>query len=169
MGYKARAVALIAALGIPLFPLGARWYLSRGNAAGLPETAGTSRGFPEFPGPETPDLDRAGAAPAERSAAETFPPVSPETLARVFSPPNKAAAGEERPGESGAVPRAQPVPGEGKFAYLGSIRKSDDQEWLYLKEAETGRVVAVNPLGASANGERWVVEIGGITYGIRRN
>jgi hypothetical protein len=165
MSYKTLTLKILAVLGIPLFPLGARFYLSHNSAAVVQEATRRSQAVREIPaweaGPE-------GFAPPESFAGDALPPVSPETLARVFSPPNRGAAGEGAAGASPAAADTRPVPGDGKFSYLGSIRDSHDQEWLYIKEEETGRVIPVNARAGLIDEERCVVEIGGTAYFIRR-
>ncbi|MDR3124247.1 MAG: hypothetical protein LBU16_10795 [Treponema sp.] len=163
MGNKTLAITIIAALGIPLFPLSARFYLSQNSAAGFQEATQAPQDVPETP-TAAPEV----SAEPGMSSAEASPPISPETLARVFVPPNKAATREETPADSGTGARAQPVPGDGKFSYLGLIRDSNDQEWLYIKEEETGKVISVNARAASINEEYCVVEIEGTSYFIRR-
>jgi hypothetical protein len=62
------------------------------------------------------------------------------------------------------------IAGDEKYSYLGLIRESNDQEWLYLKDRETGRVISIREADmVSANQEYCVVDIGGIHYFIRRN
>jgi hypothetical protein len=167
MPNKAPAIAIIAALGIPLFPLGARLYLSRSNTAGFTEPAPAPRGIQETPAAGGEGLSESGRIPDK-----TLPPIAAETLARVFRSPAGGAAGEQPPGErqtGGApLPAAKPVPGEGKYSYLGSIRESDDREWLYIKEEASGRIISINTSPFSINEERCVVEIEGISYSIRR-
>jgi hypothetical protein len=162
MSYKALAIKIIAALGIPLFPLGARLFLSQNSAGGFQETAPAPRGVIN-----APPADPEGFVQPEKFAAEALPRVSPETLARVFSPPNRGAPKEQLAAADASV-QTQAVPGDGKFSYLGSIRESTDQEWLYIKEKETGRVISINARAASINEEHCVVELGGISYFIRR-
>jgi hypothetical protein len=166
MRHKLLTVKIIAALGIPLFPLGAHFFLAANETSGFRETNRASRN-----GAETLADVRGSEAPGE-SAGETPPPIGPETLARVFRQPDKGpdrAPAAEKPPESNAAAKSAPLPGDGKFSYLGLIRESNDQEWLYIKEEETGRVISVNASLATADEERCVVEIEGISYFIRRN
>jgi hypothetical protein len=173
MSYKTLAIKIIATLGIPLFPLGARLYLS--HSGGAPREAARGGGAEEAafePGTAGEPAELGGPFRCdgpERPGAGAPPPVSPEALARAFGPPGRAAVREQRPEEDGGagVP-ARPVPGEGKFSYLGSIRESNDQEWLYIKEETTGRIISISAGAVSADEERWVVEIEGTAYFIRR-
>jgi hypothetical protein len=157
-------IRIIAALGIPLFPLGARFFPLQHNAGGFWEADRAPGGIPETPA-AVPEPE--GSAEPEKLFDKTLPP--PEALAGAFSPPVKPAARKMSPEDSGAGARPPPVPGEGKFSYLGSIRDADDQEWLYIKEKETGRIIAINAGPASIDGERRVVEIEGASYFFRRN
>jgi hypothetical protein len=152
MSHKSRALRIAAALGIPLFPLGARLFLAANEQPGFREAIPAVGEFQEIP-----------AAAGEK---ETPPQTAPEILALAFRRPGTGAAGEKtiRP-----VVRATPVPGDGKYSYLGLIRESDSRERLCIKEEETGRVLFVDPDPASANEERWVFAIEGVSYSIRRN
>jgi hypothetical protein len=164
MRHKLLALSIAAALGIPLFPLGAYFFLAAHNAGFRVET-------PAFRGiAETQAAERGAEEPGESpGAAEKAPsPVGPEMLARVFRQPNTGPVAAEAPGEEALV-QSGPVPGEGKFSYLGLIRESNEQEWLYIKEEETGRIISVNAGLASVDAERYVVEIDGTAYFIRRN
>jgi hypothetical protein len=163
MSHKTPAIKIIAALGIPLFPLGAHYFQPPNKAPVFREAGPAPQGVQE-----TPAFEPEGFAGPGEGGGETLPPIRAETLARVFSPPNRGAAREKPPG-GGAISQAQPVPGDGKFSYLGSIRESDDQEWLYIKEKETGRIISINAKTASIDEERCVVEIEGTSYFIRRN
>jgi hypothetical protein len=158
---KLLAIKIMAALGIPLFPLGARFFPPRSNASDFREAS---------PGVwETPAAALEPERPVEAGAPfeEPLPPPGAETLARVFRIPKGAAAGENPPGDEG-ISQTRPVPGDGKFSYLGSIRESNNQEWLYIKEEETGRIISVNASPGSINAEDCVVEIEGTSYFIRR-
>jgi hypothetical protein len=159
-----KIIRIIAALGIPLFPLGARFFPPQHNAGGSWEAGRAPR-----EGPETPATVPApeGFAEPGRPTDGALPPA--EALAGLFIPP--ATATERRAPSRDGGPEAQtrPVPADGKFSYLGSIRDANDQEWLYIKETETGRIISVNASLASINGERWVVEIEGASYFLRRN
>jgi hypothetical protein len=159
-----KTIRIIAALGIPLFPLGARFFPQHNNAVGSLAAGQAPREIPKAPAAV---LAPEGFAEPERPPDGALPPA--ETLAGAFSPPTKAAAREAPPGDGGAEAQTQPVPVEGKFSYLGSIREANDQEWLYIKEAETGRIISVNASLASINDERCVVEIEGASYFFRRN
>jgi hypothetical protein len=162
MHNKTLAIKIIAALGIPLFPLGACFYLSQSNAPGFPETS--QAGSPETPARA---FEPERLAEPGRPVDEAPPPIGAETLARVFRAPNRAAAREEAP-EDAAIAQAQPVPGDGKFSYLGSIRESNNREWLYIKEETSGRIISIDASLSSINEERYVVEIDGASYFIRR-
>jgi hypothetical protein len=173
MGNKLLAIKILAALGIPLFPLGARLYLSQASAP-APREAAAQGGVP----PAAFEPERLGEP--GRPPGEALPPVEAEALARVFRAPGKAAPGDgsreraqeraqERAGEEGPGGQSLPVPGEGKFSYLGSIRESGGREWLYIKEEASGRIISVDALLSSTTAERCVVEIEGISYSIRRN
>ncbi|MDR0597723.1 MAG: hypothetical protein LBG14_04375 [Treponema sp.] len=159
---KLLTVKIIAALGIPLFPLGARLFLSQNNASGFRESARAPQGLTEIPAPA---FNPEGPAEAGKLPDRALPPIGAETLARAFRAPNKALPGEE-PRED--APQTRPVPGEGKFSYLGSIRESDDREWIYVKEETSGRILSINASLASINEEHCVVEIEGASYFIRR-
>jgi hypothetical protein len=154
MGYKTAAIRIMAALGIPLFPLGARLFLAKNEPPGFRETI--------------PDIRDIQEIPAAAPETEKLPPPGPEILALAFRRPDRGSAGEQAP-QPGALVRAAPVPGDGKFSYLGLIRESDNRERLCIKEEETGRVMFVDPDPASANEERWVFAIEGVSYSIRRN
>ncbi|MDR1250205.1 MAG: hypothetical protein LBK63_13000 [Treponema sp.] len=153
MSHKA-AVRIAAALGIPLFPLGAHFFLAKNEPPDIRAAI-----------PVAGDIQEIPAAVIKK---ETQQPTAPEILALAFSPPEKGTAGKKASGES-AVVRADPVPGDGKFSYLGLIRESNTQEWLCVKEEETGRVLFVDAKLASANEDRWALEIEGVSYSIGRN
>jgi hypothetical protein len=175
MPNKLGLLKIIAALGIPLFPLGA-FFLPPNRAPGFREPGEAPRDIPApaFE-PETP-------AEAEPPPGEEAPPVAAETLALAFRAPNRvlntapnkvpntAAAGAGQAGTRppGDITPAQPVPGEGKFSYLGSIRESNDREWLYIKEEASGRIISFDASLGSTNEESCVVEIEGASYFIRR-
>ncbi|MDR1250155.1 MAG: hypothetical protein LBK63_12750 [Treponema sp.] len=154
MSHKTAAVRIAAALGIPLFPLGAYFFLLKNEPANFRGTIPDIREIPEIP----------AVAPEK----ETPPPASPEILALAFRRPDRGAAGEKTL-RMDAAAQAAPVPGDGKFSYLGLIRESDSREWLCIKEEETGKVIFVDPDPETANEERWVFEIEGVSYSIRRN
>jgi hypothetical protein len=154
MSHKSRAVIIAAALGIPLFPLGAHFLLAKNEPPGFRETI--------------PETGNAETIPAAVPAKETPPQTAPEMLARAFRRPGAETAGEKTPGPDAAV-RAAPVPGDGKFSYLGLIRESESREWLCVKEEASGRVMFVEPDPASAREERWVFAIEGVSYSIGRN
>jgi hypothetical protein len=164
MRHKLLTIKIVAALGIPLFPLGAYFFLEINKASGIQEERAASRDIAET---RAAERGSEGIDESSGSAPETVPPISPEILARVFRQPGKGPAREKTPRENETV-QAGPVPGDGKFSYLGLIRKSNDQEWLYIKEEETGRIIPVNACLASADEEHCVVEIDGISYFIRR-
>jgi hypothetical protein len=154
MSYKTSAVIIMAALGIPLFPLGACLFLVQNEPSGFREAFSNIRDIPEIP----------ATAPEE----DTPPPAGPEILASAFRRPGRGTAGKKAPGTDAAVPDG-PAPVEGKFSYLGLIRESDSREWLCIKEEETGRVIFVDPGPEPANEERWVFTIEGVSYSIGRN
>jgi hypothetical protein len=154
MGYKTAAVRIMAALGIPLFPLGAYWFLAKNEQPGSREAIPAVREFQEIP--------------ATESEKETPPPPGPEILALAFRRPHRESTGEKA-APPDAVVRAAPVPGDGKFSYLGLIRESGSRERLCIKEEETGRVMFVDPEPESDNEERWVFAIEGVSYSIGRN
>jgi hypothetical protein len=164
MRNKIAALKVIAALGIPLFPLGALFFPPPTRMPVFSEKGEAPQEIPEIPAAIFKDES---FVDPERPVAEAFPPVGAEALARVFSPPDKTAAGEEPQGED-IIAETNPVSGEGKFSYLGSIRDSGDQEWLYITEEETGRIISVDTSLGSSNEERCVVEIEGTSYFIRR-
>jgi hypothetical protein len=159
-----KTIRIIAALGIPLFPLGARFFPPQNKAGGFSQAGQAPRNIQEIPAAV---FEREGFAEPGEPAVATFPPA--EALAGLFSPPAKAAAREKSPGNDGAGAQTQPVPGEGKFSYLGSIREANDQEWLYIKEEETGRIISVNAGLSSIDGERRIIEIEGASYFFRSN
>jgi hypothetical protein len=165
MRHKLRTVKIIAALGIPLFPLGAYFFPPHSEAPGF-------QGTPPAPGEiqATPAAGLEPERPAEsgKPPGEPLPPIGAEALARVFAPPKKAAAGGQAPGNDPSI-QTRPVPGEGKFSYLGSIRESNNREWLYIKEEASGRILSIEASAGSINEERCVVEIDGTSYLIRRN
>jgi hypothetical protein len=165
MHNKALTIKIIAALGIPLFPLGARFFLAHDSAPVFGEAAQAPQGIPEI---EATALEPEGAVKPGSSVDEAFPPIGAETLARVFHSPNTGAA-KKQPPEGITSARAQPVPGDGKFSYLGSIRDANDRQWLCIKDEETGMVISVNADMSEINEEHWVVEIQGTSYSIRRN
>jgi hypothetical protein len=164
MNDKTAAIKIIAALGILLFPLGARFYLAQNSAPGFTETAQAPRDIQETPARA---LESKGPVETGSPVDERLPPIGAETLARVFRAPNKTARGGKPP-EDAAIAQPQAVPGDGKFSYLGSIRESNDREWIYIKEKDTGRIISVNASLASINEDRYVVEIEGASYFIRR-
>jgi hypothetical protein len=162
MSHKTLSIRIIAALGIPLFPLGAHFFRPYGTAPGLGETE------PPQAVQETPAFEPEGFAETGEPGGEAPPPVRAEILARVFRAPHRGAA-REQPPEEGAGSQSRPVPGDGKFSYLGSIRESDDQEWLYIKEKASGRIFSVDAKTGSIDEGHCVVEIEGTSYFIRRN
>jgi hypothetical protein len=164
MRNKLLAVKIIAALGIPLFPLGARFFPPQGSVGGLAETGEAPQGIAET---QAMAFEPEGSVKPEKPIEKTFPPVKAETLARVFSPPNKARAGEQPP-RDGTAAQTQAVPGDGKFSYLGSIRESNGREWLYIKEEASGRVMSIDASLDSSNEAGCVVAIEGVSYFIRR-
>jgi hypothetical protein len=151
-------IKIVLALGIPLFPLGALFFLSK-NRIPLPrEELTEGRTLPITP-PVAQDQDA--------------PQTGTDQLALIFRPPiNKPASIAGIPAEpadvGGGIDPAL-IPGDEKFSYIGLIRKTDDQEWLYLKDRESGRVISINPSLISAEAEYSVVDIGGIQYFFRRN
>ncbi|MDR2079548.1 MAG: hypothetical protein LBP74_07505 [Treponema sp.] len=151
-------IKVVLVLGIPLFPLGALFFLSK-NRIPLPREELAERGTFPIAQPELQDqgLLQTGV----------------DQLARIFRPPiNKPApiAGiPAEPAYEGADIDPAPIPGDEKFSYLGLIRETDDQEWLYLKDRESGRIISINASLISAGTEYSVVDIGGIQYFIRRN
>ncbi|MDR2739850.1 MAG: hypothetical protein LBB68_08485 [Treponema sp.] len=132
-------IKIVLVFGILLFPLGALFFLSK-NRIPLPREELAERGtFPITP-PELQD--------------QRLLQTGVDQLALIFRPPiNKLA----------------PISGDEKFSYLGLIRETDDQEWLYLKDRESGRVISINASLISTGAEYSVVDIGGIQYFIRRN
>jgi hypothetical protein len=165
MHNKIAVIKVIAALGIPLFPLGAGFFPPSNRAPVFREEEETPQTIQETP---AAIFEAEGFIESERPLAETLPPIEAETLARVFKAPNRAATRERDPGDSTIAAQAQPVPGEGKFSYLGSIRDSGGREWLYIKEEKTGRIFSIDASLGSINEERCVVEIEGTSYFIRR-
>jgi hypothetical protein len=155
-----KILRIVAALGIPLFPLGARLLPPRHNPGVFSEAA--PPGAPEPPAA----VPLAEAAEPERPLHGALPPA--EALAGLFIPPATAAPRGTPSGDGNAGLRAEPVSAEGKFSYLGSIREDDDREWLYLKDEATGRILSVNASPAASNGERSVVAIDGVPYFFRR-
>jgi hypothetical protein len=151
-------IKIVLVLGIPLFPLGALFFLSK-NRIPLPREELTERGPLPITPPELQDQEllQTGA----------------EQLALVFrSPINTSApiAGDPvEPAHEGGDIDPAPIPGDEKFSYLGLIREADNQEWLYLKDRESGRVISINASLISTGTEYSVVDIGGIQYFIRRN
>jgi hypothetical protein len=154
MSHKTVAVSIAAALGIPLFPLGAGLFLAHNEPSGFRETIPDIREIPEIP------------AAAPQKAAP--PPAGPEILAPAFRRPDRGAAAEKTL-RTEAAGRPGPIPGDGKFSYLGLIRESDSRERLCIKVEETGRVIFVDAGLEPANQERWVFEIEGASYSIGRN
>jgi hypothetical protein len=165
MHNKRPALKIIAALGIPLFPLGAHFFPPHNKAPGFQGAPRTPREIQETPAAA---LEQERPVEAGKPLEDPLPPIGAETLARVFVLPNRAAAREEAPGDD-AIAQAQPVPGDGKFSYLGSIRESNNREWLYIKEETSGRIISIDASLSSINEERCVVEIEGTSYFIRRN
>jgi hypothetical protein len=156
-----KTIRIIATLGIPLFPLGARFFPPHNNAGGFLEAGRAPQGAQETPATVFEELGEPG-----KLLGETLPPA--EALAGLFSSPAKAAV-REQPPENTPIAQTQPVPGEGKFSYLGSIREANDQEWLYIKEEATGRIISVNASLSTINGEHLMVAIEGASYFFRRN
>jgi hypothetical protein len=154
MRHKTTAVRIAAALGIPLFPLGA-FFFPGANKAPLMREA-------------IPDAGIIEAIPAAVPEQERQARTEPEILALAFRRPARKAAGKQTSGPDRAV-RAAPVPGEDKFSYLGLIRESDGREWLCVKEEATGRVIFLDSDPAAINEERCVFEIAGVSYSIGRN
>jgi hypothetical protein len=97
-----------------------------------------------------------------RGGTVTLPPA--ESLAGVFRVPVRGVT--PRQPEARAI-QTRTVPGDGKFSFLGSIRNNDDQEWLYLKEVETGRIISINAETVVVSGEGRVIEIEGASYFFR--
>ncbi|GHV73399.1 hypothetical protein AGMMS49940_07010 [Spirochaetia bacterium] len=134
------------AIGIPLFPLGALFFLSKNRTPvpveKLPESIIIPNYVPEIREPDPPQIS------AEQLALVFRPPVN--------KPPLRVKASEK------AV--------DTQYSYLGLIRENNGQEWLYLKENETGRLISI---GAgemvSKTQEYCVVSIDGTHYFIRRN
>jgi hypothetical protein len=151
-------IKIVFALGIPLFPLGALFFLSK-NRIPLPREELTERGTLPITPPEIQDRE-----PLQAGA---------DQLALIFRPPiNKPApivTVPAEPADEGGDIDPAPIPGDEKFSYLGLIRETDDQEWLYLKDRESGRVISINADLISAGAEYSVVTIGDIQYFIRRN
>jgi hypothetical protein len=147
-------IKIVLVLGIPLFPLGALFFLSK-NRIPLSREELAEGGIL----PITPPV------PQDQETLQT----GAGELALIFRPPiNKPIAGiPAEPADEDIDPA--PIPGDEKFSYLGLIRETDDQEWLYLKDRESGRVISINASLISAGGEYSVVNIGGIQYFIRRN
>jgi hypothetical protein len=165
MHNKIGTIKVIAALGIPLFPLGAGFFPPPNSAPALWESEKAPQDILEAP---AAFFEAEGLVEPERPLAETPPPIEAETLARVFRAPNRAAARERPPGNDTIAAQDRPVPEEGKFSYLGSIRDSGDQEWLYIKEEKTGRIISIAASPDSSGEENSVVEIEGTSYLIRR-
>jgi hypothetical protein len=154
MSHKAAAIRIIAALGIPLFPLGAHFLLVSRDSPDIRETI-----------PESGESQKIQSAIPETATLLQTPP---EILALLFSRPDQEAEETQASKEAPAV-RAAPVPGDGKFSYLGLIRESSSQEWLCVKEEETGRILFVDARLASAHEDRWALEIEGVSYSIGSN
>ena len=165
MHNKALTIKIIAALGIPLLPLGAHFFLAHSSAPGFREAAQAPQAIPET---QATELEPEGAVKPGGFADKTLPPIGAEILARVFNAPNTGVA-KKKPPEGGAIARTQPVPGDGKFSYLGSIREANDRQWLYIKDEETGMVISVNADMSVIDEEHCVVEVEGTSYSIRRN
>ncbi|AEF85688.1 hypothetical protein TREPR_1388 [Treponema primitia ZAS-2] len=183
-------IEIVLALGIPALPLGAILSLTTGTRNKIQP--------PNVPPGENPMLSvgAAGSGTEEQTVPPVFPaPVSikelptgkasPEQLALAFRPPAPntvvaVPATGKRAGEGNAAsPAASPEKyrRDDKFKHLGSIRDGGDREWLYFKDNESGRIIAVSPDGASRNGielvsadtESYVITKDNIEYLIRRN
>jgi hypothetical protein len=121
----------------------------------------------------------ASAGEAKPSAA---PPPEPRELARLFSVPPRLAAGAEPSRAKVTVPggasrdtppaaeSAAPPPEDGRFRLLGIIRDAQNGEQLYLKEGETGAIVAVGMEDVvDRAGGAYLVRIGDTIFSIRRD
>jgi hypothetical protein len=101
-------------------------------------------------------------------------PLPPRVLAASFR-----AMGAQNPPPGialGAVPapirrEINAAPAEKKnLKYLGSIKDSIGQEWVYVKDRDTGQIIAAHSaVPASANQDAYVVTIGGNEWIIRRD
>jgi hypothetical protein len=79
----------------------------------------------------------------------------------------------------GIAPGAVPVPArqeinptpmeKNNLKYLGSIKDSAGQEWIYVKDRDTGQITAAHSaVPASSNQNAYTVTIGGNEWIIRR-
>ncbi|WP_010259491.1 hypothetical protein [Treponema primitia] len=149
---------IILALGIPVFPLGALFYASQ-NRPPIPREELAENVIIPVTLPDIPEKKQ--------------PQTGADQLALIFRPPiNKPASKtpvpeNPVPGDGNTDPI--PIPGEEKFSYLGLIRETDNQEWLYLKDRESGRIISINAGLVSADAEYSVINIDGTQYFIRRN
>jgi hypothetical protein len=107
-------------------------------------------------------------------------PLPPRVLAAAFRtmgetktpPPGKTGIATEPTGSkagSGPVQRetaAAPTE-KNNLTYLGSIQDSAGQDWVYVKDTDTGQIIAAHA-PASANQDAYVVTISGNEWIIRR-
>ncbi|MFP3042356.1 hypothetical protein LQZ19_11125 [Treponema primitia] len=158
MYHKLFIAKIILALGIPLFPLCALFYVSQ-NRASIPQVELVENVIIPAALPDIQEYERNH--------------ISADQLALIFHPPiNKPAAKVYVPEDPVLEDRKAdpiPIPVDEKFSYLGLIRETDSREWLYLKDRESGRIVSINTNPVSEDTEYSVVDIDGIQYFIRRN
>jgi hypothetical protein len=111
-----------------------------------------------------------GIHPGEEESQGPLP--EPESLARFFY----------RPPVQGRKEAAPPVvlpperektgarPGEDRFYLIGTVRSAQGEERLYVKERETGRVIAVTPEAARESGDgAYLIQFENTLFKVRRN
>jgi hypothetical protein len=149
---KLPILELVLALSIPAFPLGALLFISR-NSVPLPEEEipGPALIREFLPGPPEEAVPR--GSPGHPVLA-FYPRIAGETLKETpQAEPKTPDQGETAPG---------PVFTGDTFKYLGLVEETDGREQLYLKDTQTGRIIAMSP-------ESYALSIEGEKYIARRN
>jgi hypothetical protein len=87
----------------------------------------------------------------------------PDEIKKTVTPPSSASAA--------ITPEKRTVPAEkNSFKYLGSIRDNGGKERVYIKDTDSGDIIAAeSAVPVSANEDAYVVTMGGNEYIIRRN
>jgi hypothetical protein len=108
---------------------------------------------------------------------EDAPPADLRDMARLFSVPRltveKVEPGETVPDTPPAAEAPLPaaaLPGDDRFRFLGIIRDAHNGERLYLKEGETGALIAVGMEDViDRTAEAYLIRLGDTIFSIRRD
>jgi hypothetical protein len=173
MYHKYIITELLLSLGILSCPLAGGLFLSLDTfmAAGG-ELPGTVSGSSQD---ETPArIPGTMETPAYPDAPEP-PFLSPENLTLSFRVPEETKTPAVAPWPvqeevtSGPVEIPGPVEKD-NLKYLGSIKVSDEREWIYLKDTDTGQIIAAkNIVLVSTDETFYMVNIEGNKFIIRRD